>query len=255
VAIAGYLAAVVIAGFVNVNGHEMHYVCTGKGSPTVVLDSGSPETTAEWRSVQPAVARLTRVCSYDRAGLGSSAPAPKGSERTGLTQVRELRELLTKAHIRGPYVIVGHSWGGLLAQLFANAYRRDVAGAVLLDPTAFVYGVPPRRRLNREGIDVPATVPQLARVKSLGRMPLVVLGSAGNLHDRRFEGALDHEASLSADSVEAIAPDSTHELPYPPPKGRPDLVARAIESVVRAGRAHRSLATCRAVFGRSVVCR
>jgi pimeloyl-ACP methyl ester carboxylesterase len=101
-------ALVAASGFVTVNGHRMYYECTGSGRPTAVLDAGSPDTTTTWRWVQPRIARFTRVCAYDRAGLGRSAPARSG-HRTPKTQVREFRLLLEKARIPGPYVLVGHS--------------------------------------------------------------------------------------------------------------------------------------------------
>lgn len=248
------LGAAALAGFVPVDGHRMYYACSGSGSPTVVLDAGSPNTTAEWRWVQPRLARVTRVCAYDRAGLGESAPAPKSDDRTGLTQVRELHTLLHAAHVPGPYVIAGHSWGGLLSELFAHTYPSAVAGVALFDPTAFVYGVPPLRRTNAEGIDVPATARELAQVRNLGHVPLAVLGSKTNLANARFGAALEREAALSTNSVEAIAPDSSHNLPYPPPQGRPDLVEAAVLAVVHAARTHSRIASCRAVFGRSVRC-
>src|SRR5439155_3464994 len=135
----------------------MFYECEGHGSPTVVLDAGSPDSSSAWRWVQPALARVTRVCAYDRAGIGRSAPAPAEQHRTAQTQVSDLHELLGKAHIPGPYVVVGHSWGGMLARLFAHDYPRDTAGAVLVDATTFPYLTPEKaRRLprarTREGI-------------------------------------------------------------------------------------------------------
>jgi pimeloyl-ACP methyl ester carboxylesterase len=255
IALVAATAGAAAAGFVQVGGHAVYYDCTGTGSPTVVLDAGSPETSAAWRWVQPAIARVTRVCSYDRAGLGQSAPAPEGMPRSALTQARELHELLARAGVAGPYVVVGHSWGGLIAQVFAHTYPRVVAGAVLLDATNYAYGLPPRRKLNPEGIDAHASANQLAKVRSLGAIPLVVLGSKLNASNSVLGGSLDGEAALSSDSVAAIASDSTHELPYPQPKGRPDLVVDAVLAVVRAVRDHRPLRSCRAIFGHGVICR
>ena len=116
--------------FVTVEGHRMFYECSGTGLPTVVLDAGFPDTSTTCRSVQPQIARPTRVCAYDRAGLGHSAPPPRG-HRTPRTQVRELRLMLAAAKIPGPYVVVGHSWGGLLARLFAYVYPTQTSGVVL----------------------------------------------------------------------------------------------------------------------------
>ena len=168
------------SGLVSVDGHRIYYECSGRDRPTVVLDAGSPDTSATWRWVQPQIARVTRVCAYDRAGLGRSSAAPRG-ERTPRTQVHELRALLAAAKIPGPYVVVGHSWGGLLARLFAYVYPRHTAGVVLVDATTFPYLTPAsarrlRRKTTGEGIDLAAAVTESASITSLGRLPLVVLG-------------------------------------------------------------------------------
>jgi pimeloyl-ACP methyl ester carboxylesterase len=163
-------------GFVRIDGHRMYYECRGHGTPTVVLDAGSPDTSSAWRYVQPEIARRTRVCAYDRAGLGRSAPPPPG-KRTPLTQVHELHALLAAARVSGPYVVVGHSWGGFLARLFAWAYPHQTAGAVLVDATTFPYVTPetvrrlPGKRTTREGIDKVAAVVESAAIKTLGNIP------------------------------------------------------------------------------------
>lgn len=133
----------------------MYYDCSGTGSPTVVLDAGSPDTSAAWRWVQPRIAREARVCSYDRLGLGKSGQPPSGAPRTASEQVHELHALLTLARIPKPYVIVGHSWGGLLAVLFTHMYPRVVVGAVLFDPTTVPYELqrPAVGKRTPEGID------------------------------------------------------------------------------------------------------
>src|ERR671936_2115301 len=94
--LAAVTAAALVAavhGRVPVDGHAMYYRCEGSGHPTVVLEAGSPDTSAVWQWVEPALARVTRVCAYDRAGLGRSAPAPRTQHRTARTQVRELHSL------------------------------------------------------------------------------------------------------------------------------------------------------------------
>lgn len=241
------------AGDVLVAGHGMHYECRGAGSPTVVLDAGSPDTSAVWSSVMPHIADVTRVCAYDRAGLGGSAPAPAG-HRTALTQVRDLRGLLAAARIPPPYVVVGHSWGGLLARLFADAYPGPTAGVVLVDATTFPYGSP--RRTNAEGIDVRASMAESDAVTSLGRTPLVVLASNRPPHDAKFRAAESAEAALSTDSIDAIARRSTHDIQRPAPLGQPGVVVAAVKAVVGAARAQAPLPPCRRVFaGASVTCR
>ena len=247
------------SGFVAVDGHRMFYECSGAGSPTVVLDAGSPDTSATWRWVQPLIARQTRVCAYDRAGLGRSAPPPHG-RRTPRTQVRELRLLLAAAKIPGPYVVVGHSWGGLLARLFAYVYPAQPAGVVLLDATTFPYLTPSQarglHRRNREGIDLASAVAQSDAVKSLGDVPLVVLGSNKPPLDAKLLAAQNAEAALSTDSVDAIARLSTHYLQRPAPIGQPQVVVRAVGAVAAAARTRATLAPCAQLFaGPAVSCR
>jgi pimeloyl-ACP methyl ester carboxylesterase len=119
---------------VDIGGYRLHINCTGTGSPTVILDAGLGGTSLDWSKVQPEVARFTRVCSYDRAGYGwsQSGPGPRTSQQI----VKELHLLLTHAQINGPYVLVGHSAGGLNMRLYAYRYPGDVAGMVLLDATS-----------------------------------------------------------------------------------------------------------------------
>jgi pimeloyl-ACP methyl ester carboxylesterase len=118
---------------VDVGGYRMHIYCIGEGSPTVILDALFPGTVSNWGWVQPAVAGATRVCAYDRAGLGWS---DSGSEpRTAQQAARELHTLLTNAQIPGPYILVGHSLGGLSVQMYASMYPDQVAGMVLVEGT------------------------------------------------------------------------------------------------------------------------
>jgi pimeloyl-ACP methyl ester carboxylesterase len=119
---------------VEIGGYRLHLNCTGTGSPTVILDAGLGGTSLDWSKVQPGVARFTRVCSYDRAGYGwsESGPGPRTSQQI----VKELHLLLAHAQINGPYVLVGHSAGGLNMRLYAYRYPQEVVGMVLLDATS-----------------------------------------------------------------------------------------------------------------------
>lgn len=116
---------------VEVDGVPMQLRCLGQGSPTVLLEAGAFSTMANWALVQAEIAALTRVCAYDRAGLGWSAPAPGPVD--GPAQVKRLQALLREAHVSGPFVIVGHSYGGVLARLFAKARAYDTVGLVTVD--------------------------------------------------------------------------------------------------------------------------
>lgn len=114
-----------------VGGRKMHIDCTGEGSPAVVLDSGLGDSYLSWRKVQPQIAKFTRVCSYDRAGLGYSDPSSQA--RTSKVIAEELHALLRAASVSPPYVIVGHSMGGFDVRVYTNLYRNEIVGMVLVD--------------------------------------------------------------------------------------------------------------------------
>jgi pimeloyl-ACP methyl ester carboxylesterase len=116
---------------VDVGGYRLHIQCVGAGSPTVVLDAGLSGSSLDWSLVQPELGRTTRVCAYDRAGMGWSDPGPQ--PRTPRQIAGELHTLLTNAGIAGPYVLVGHSLAGKNVRLFALQYPEEVAGMVLVD--------------------------------------------------------------------------------------------------------------------------
>lgn len=116
---------------VDLGGYHLHIHCTGSGAPTVVLESGQGELGLTWANVQPVVAKSSRVCSYDRAGYGWSERSPQ--PRTASASVDELRALLQKAGVAPPYLLVGHSIGGLYVKLYAHRYPGEVAGMVLVD--------------------------------------------------------------------------------------------------------------------------
>jgi pimeloyl-ACP methyl ester carboxylesterase len=116
---------------VDVGGYMMHINCIGQASPTIILEAGMGDFSLIWAYVQPEVARFTRVCSYDRAGYGWSETSP--FPRTANTMMEELHTLLANANIQGPYVLVGHSMGGMLVRAYAHNYPDEVAGMVLVD--------------------------------------------------------------------------------------------------------------------------
>lgn len=116
---------------VDVAGKKMHIDCIGEGSPAVILSSGLGDTYLSWTKVQPQVASFTRVCSYDRAGLGYSESSSE--PRTSKVIAEELHALLQAAGIVPPYVLVGHSMGGFDVRLYASLYRNQVAGMILVD--------------------------------------------------------------------------------------------------------------------------
>jgi len=117
---------------VDIGGFRLHMNCSGRGSPTVVMDAALGGSSISWTLVQPEVAKLTQVCSYDRAGFGWSDAGPM--PRTAARVASELRTLLQKAAVPPPYVLVGHSFGGLVMRVFATRYRADVGALILVDP-------------------------------------------------------------------------------------------------------------------------
>jgi len=116
---------------VNSNGHRLHMQAVGTGSPTVILEAGLGAMSAGWGWIQPEVAQFTRVVSYDRAGLGWSESDE--TSPSGVHTARQLHDLLQVSGVEGPYVLVGHSMGGLLVRLFADLYPDEVTGMVLID--------------------------------------------------------------------------------------------------------------------------
>jgi alpha-beta hydrolase superfamily lysophospholipase len=119
---------------IDVGGHRLHLTCTGSGGPTVVLEPGAGEMAANLGWITPAVARTTRVCTYDRAGRGWSDPTD--TPQNGARIAEDLHTLLHRAGVPGPYVLAGHSFGGLYVLAFAAHYPAEVAGMALIDSTA-----------------------------------------------------------------------------------------------------------------------
>ena len=116
---------------VDVGGYKLNIDCTGKGSPTVVLESGVEVPAEGWRLVHPGIASFTRVCSYDRAGYGWSDPGPMPRKLSKI--VAELHTLLQNAEEKPPYVLVGHSFGKGSVLLYNKLYPNEVAGMVLAE--------------------------------------------------------------------------------------------------------------------------
>jgi len=116
---------------IDIGGRQIHLYCTGKGSPTAILEAGAGSFSMDWALVQPAVAQTTRVCSYDRAGYGWSDP---GREWDSVTQVAsDLETVLNKAGEHPPYVLVGQSMGGLFVRWYQHEHPDQIAGMVLVE--------------------------------------------------------------------------------------------------------------------------
>ena len=225
---------------VDVGGHRLAIHCTGTGSPTVVLEPGLGESArAMARWIAPSVARTTKICVYDHAGHGLSEAAP-GSKTDA---ARDLHVLLERSNIAGPYVIAGHSLGGIHTLNYARRYPNDVAGVVLLDsmhpqqtsmfesadpvldllPTLARTGiarflVDPKdgeptaqtRQFVRDVKAMPAELNQAAKLKSLGNRPLAVV-TAANGNASGWTTDQDELASMSSNSNHRTIAGSTHQ--------------------------------------------
>jgi pimeloyl-ACP methyl ester carboxylesterase len=251
--------------YANAGGYLLAYECAGTGSPTVILEAGYTASGISTYGpvILPAVARRTRVCTYDRAGDGLSDARPASVRPlTGATQARELHRLLAVIHAGPPYVLVGHSYGGMITREFAALHSAQVAGMVLLDassePEVAVYDrlhagpwidgtvqPAPNQRIN-----IHVTVRQLGRAPSLGRMPLIVV-TAGILQDRWLKTVPKLEARaqtrlalLSADSLHVLDRGIGHLIPSLDPQ----IVIAATKATLAAVAGGHSLAPCPQVF-------
>ncbi len=207
---------------VDVGGYRLHLNCTGEGSPTVVIESGWGDMSASWGWVQPEVAKTTRICTYDRAGMGWSEASPE--PRTAREYAKELHTLLIKANETGPYVFVGHSMGGFTVIVYAHDYPEEVAGVVLIDsqdlPTSNVATYQPAPKPG--GTSLP---PLLARI-GLMRLLANPLGSVEDLPDgdkqayaafavatRSVQAFTDEGMGMSEGGAQARAVTSLGALP------------------------------------------
>ena len=154
---------------VDVGGRRLHVRCAGSGTPTVLLESGLGETAAYWAWISPAVATETRVCVYDRAGRGWSDPPAVAQD--GIAVAMDLRTLSARAHVAGPFVLVGHSSGAQYVRIFAGRYPELVAGMVLLDgqPAEAFEKLPSYPMFYRVFRRILAVLPTLARL-GVGRV-------------------------------------------------------------------------------------
>ena len=228
---------------VDVGGHRLYVTCMGRGGPTVILEAPLGGPSQVWSLVQPEVARFTTVCSYDRAGLGRSDASP--TPRTAQTSVDELRALLQNAGIRGPYVLVGHSYGGWIVQLFARQDGgRRVTGVVLVDATPMDwvdvldrFGIPvPAPTQNPEAVDLRTSGDQVQAAPAFPNVPLSVLvrGAWEGGTPQEFRGAWEErqlaQSRFSCRGELVVAGGAGHFIQ----RDRPDLVIAAIERVVDA---------------------
>lgn len=222
---------------VDVGGYRLHLLCLGTGSPTVVLDAGLGGTSLDWSLVQTEIGQTTRVCAYDRAGMGWSEAGP--APRTPSTVARELHTLLTNAGIEGPYVLVGHSLAGKNVRLFTQFYPEQVAGLVLIDARSEYVDARTSPADERAFQFIYAALTGVYRgARSVGLMRLVganVVGSPAQSLETRTAIAMIGYApgSLDAGAAEARerAADDAQLAAAPALGDRPLLVLAADENM------------------------
>jgi hypothetical protein len=257
------------AGRADIGGYSLAYQCEGSGSPTVILEAGYTASGIETfgETIQPALAATTRVCTYDRAGIGGSDARPASvSPLTSVTQARELHALLDAIGEQGSFVYVGHSYGGMIARAFAATYPDGTVGLVLLDASSEPE-IPVYDRMHagpwddgtvqpapNQRIDIHASVRELEQAPSLGAMPLMVVTAGVLDSDRWLEKvpmlearAQTRLASLSSNSIHVVDRGKGHFLP----DNDPSLVVDATLAVIDAARSGGALAPCRSVFSNS----
>lgn len=235
-------------------GRRLHMLVEGRGSPTVILESGLGDGLESWAKVQPEVARFARVVTYDRAGLGQSEPGPK--PRTAQRAAAELHAALKNAGLKPPYVLVGHSGSGFTIRVFAAAYPKEVAGLVFVEPTQaglYEWLRAHRPEVWKEMQEELSKTPEAVRDEEtaaetsakqaeaawpLPRVPVVLLAGA-RTNDFRTPELLRfwmerHEEFLRRipEGKLVLAEKSGHYIQ----KDEPELVVRVIEQVVEAVR-------------------
>jgi len=249
---------VVTDGLVDIGGLSLHIHCVGQGAPAVVMDAGLGNDGSVWKGVQPQVGRFTRACAYDRAGLGYSSPAP--TPHTNRQMAQELHQLLTRSGLAGPYVLVGHSMGGINVRLFEAEHPDQVAGMVLVDATVDPErsrSLVPAEEIKKfqemlpkigEGLDfetfAAGAADMRASSRSLGAKPLVVL--TRSIEDEQPWASPEQLAQLlriwqemqaglpklSSNSLQIVVPHSHHYIQLEVPQ----VVVAAIGEVVNAVR-------------------
>jgi pimeloyl-ACP methyl ester carboxylesterase len=240
---------------VNVGGHRLAINCRGTGRPTVILESGSGAFSFAWVLLTPKVAKTTRVCSYDRAGLGDSEPRRPAGPVPVEQVAADLHVLLAGAGIAPPYVLGGWSLGGFLIRLYTKLYPAEVVGLVGVDGTPL--GLPGDPPPGFAPIDVWGApgfsdyyymAPALAAISTspdLGSRPLVLLthGLVGYFpadSEAMWLQGQRQVARLSTSSILVRADRATHSIQF----DAPGLTAEAFRQVITAVRANAPLPSC-----------
>jgi pimeloyl-ACP methyl ester carboxylesterase len=205
---------------VDVDEYRLHINCTGTGSPTVIIVSGLGDWSTSWGGVvQPEVAKTTRVCTYDRAGLGWSDASSLPSDAAQFA--KELHTLLQNGNVPGPYVMVGHSLGGFIVRVFAYDYASEVAGVVLIDsmnPKQVTQSLANRLALFSS---IEAAAARVGVGRLLVKLPGIASGAPPNgeayyplfIRPQSLQATANEYRGLPASAAEAAAVTSFGDLP------------------------------------------
>lgn len=174
-----------VGDLVDIGDYDLHMYSTGKRTnlPVVLLESGSgtPSSVSDWRYIQPELAKITRVISYDRAGYGWSDQAQ--NDRTSEQIIKDLHKMLEVSGEKGPFILVGHSFGGFNMQLFAHRYPDEVAGMVLLDSS--LIGKSPV--VTDWGLSLQASMRSLGMMRLMGELGMLPIPEAAMSDERSKE--------------------------------------------------------------------
>jgi pimeloyl-ACP methyl ester carboxylesterase len=235
---------------VEVAGRRSYIHCTGQGAPVVVLEAGMGSMSSQWAWVQPGISRFARVCSYDRAGAGwsQSVRGPRDAAHVAA----DLEALLKATGEPGPYVLVGHSLGGVFARVFAGRYPASVAGLVLVDPTPLDLSLGWSDRLQASAMTESLPIlfrlgvqPLRAQMEPLGRgLPPAaredLLGSYGSL--AHLEAFRDEYRAMAASNAQAKQAVLRHDLPVTVLSADLSMAAKQADMVKRAQAEHAQFA-------------
>jgi pimeloyl-ACP methyl ester carboxylesterase len=232
-----------------VEGQNIHIETLGGSGPTVVFEAGLGNDSSTWKLVAPPVAAFARVVLYDRAGLGQSLPmTSKNSAVTADEVAARLHGLLAVAGLRSPYMLVGHSLGGLYVQMFARKYPDEVSGVVLLDSSSAEAPAELKTRarlepgspayLEEEGI--PESNKQLTNGGPFPDVPLTVIGATDHgPFFKDWEPTLmqlqKQLATLSPQGTLVVAQGSGHDIQFDRPDVVIDAIKRMAETAARTG--------------------
>ncbi len=205
---------------VDVGGYRLHINCIGTGSPTVVIVAGAGDWSTTWGGVvQPEVAKTTRVCTYDRAGLGWSEASPHPSDAAQFAS--ELHTLLQNANVPGPYVMVGHSLGGFIVRVFTHDYASEVAGVVLVDSMNPKQVTQSQANSLAQTYSFQALLARFGVARLLVKVPAIAPSMPPNeeayyplyIRPQSLQASAKEYRTLPASAAEAVAVKSFDDLP------------------------------------------